>query len=257
MLESNKLSLHLGKTESILFGSKRKLKKVSKLNVACNGVQLEPKPSVKFLGAVLDQSMSGKTMGTSIVKKVNSGLKFLYRKSGFLHLKHRKLLCSALLQSRFDYAYNVYYRGLEKKIKTKLQTSQNKIVRYILGYDSRQHLTVNDFKKVKYLDIERRIEYLTLNTMYNVYHNTAPSYLCNFQKVSDVHSHITRNSELAYVIPHVKTQGSLSFMFNGAKLWNQLPVSIRTSENKDIFKSKSKSFLFNKMASAETSDFIY
>ena len=36
-LEDNKLSLHLGKTESILFGSKRKLKKVKDFSVTCNG----------------------------------------------------------------------------------------------------------------------------------------------------------------------------------------------------------------------------
>ncbi len=37
----NKLSLHLGKTESILFGSKKILKRVSKLNVTCNGFEIE------------------------------------------------------------------------------------------------------------------------------------------------------------------------------------------------------------------------
>ena len=256
-LESNKLSLHLCKTESILFGSKRKLKKVSKLNIVCNDVQLESKSSVKYLGATIDQNMSGKTMGTNVVKKVNSGLKFLYRKSGFLNFSHRKLLCSALLQCRFDYAYNVYYRGLEKSIKNKLQTAQNKTVRFILGYDNRHHLTVDDFRKVKYLDVDRRIEYLSLNLMYKVFNNTAPAYLCKFQKVSDVHSHNTRNSESSYVIPHVNTQGSLSFMYNGAKLWNKLPGSIKSSESKDVFKSKCKAYLFNKMSMAESSEFLY
>ena len=125
---------------------------MSKLNIICNDVLLESKSSVKYLDATIDQNLSGKSMGTSVVKKVNNGLKFLYRKSGFLNFNHRKLLCSALLQCRFDYAYNVYYRGLEKSIKTKLQTAQNKTVRYILGYDRCHHLTVNDFRKVKYLE---------------------------------------------------------------------------------------------------------
>ena len=35
-LIDNKLSLHLGKTECVLFGSKRKLKKVDKFQVTCN-----------------------------------------------------------------------------------------------------------------------------------------------------------------------------------------------------------------------------
>jgi hypothetical protein len=58
-LIDNKLSLHLGKTESILFGSKRKLSKASQLKIECYGHSLESKKSVKYLGIDLDQSLSG------------------------------------------------------------------------------------------------------------------------------------------------------------------------------------------------------
>ena len=200
--------------------------------------------------------MSGKTMGTSVIKKVNSGLKFLYRKSGFLNFRERKLLCSALLQSRFDYGYNVYYRGLAKCFKIKLQTAQNKIVRYILGYDSRHHLLCADFKKVKYLDINNRFDYLSLNMMYNIHNGLAPSYLCNFKKVTDVHSYFTRRSDMSYVIPEIKTQGSKTFMYNGAKAWNDLPNVIKDIDSKDVFKSKCKSYLFDKMQNVEVSDTV-
>ena len=115
------------------------------MNISCNNVPIEAKSNVKYLGVILDQDMSGETTGSKIVKKVNSGLKFLYRKSEFLNVKNRKLLCSAMLQSRFDYGYNVYYRGLREEVKTKLQTAQNKIIRFILRYDSQQHLYVKDF----------------------------------------------------------------------------------------------------------------
>ena len=65
-------------------------------------------------------------MGTNVVKKINSCLKFLYRNSGFLNFNHRKLLSIALLQCQFDYAYNVYYRGLEKSIKTNYKLLKTK-----------------------------------------------------------------------------------------------------------------------------------
>ena len=105
-LQANRLSLHLGKTESILFGSVRKLKTASKMKISCNNVEIEAKHSVKYLGVVLDQDMTGKTMGGNVVRKVNSVLKFLYRKSSFLKFRNRKLLCSALLESRFDYKHS-------------------------------------------------------------------------------------------------------------------------------------------------------
>ena len=256
-LDCNKLSLHLGKTESILFASKKILKRVSSLEIVCNDVKIEPKTNVKYLGAVIDQDMSGKTMCTSVIKKVNAGLKFLYRKSGYLNFHERKLLCSSLLQSRFDYGFNVFYRCVEKRLQLKLQTAQNKIVRFILGKDPRHHLMYTDFRKVKYLNVKTRIDYLTLNTMYNIFYGTAPSYLCVFKKVSDVHSYSTRRSNKSYVIPHVKSQGSKSFSFNGCKLWNNLPNNIKSELTKDGFKSKCKEFLFNRMLSEEESDFIY
>ena len=44
------------------------MKKVSELDITCNRAQLEAKSHVNYLGTVLDQDMSGKTMGTSIIK---------------------------------------------------------------------------------------------------------------------------------------------------------------------------------------------
>ena len=137
-LQANRLSLHLGKTESILFGSVRKLKKASKMKILCNNIEIEAKSSVKYLGVVFYQDMTGKTIGGNVVRKVNSVLNFLYRKSSFLKFRNRKLLCSALLQSSHDYGYNVFYRGLYSDMKVKFQTAQNKMIRFILGYDSRQ-----------------------------------------------------------------------------------------------------------------------
>ena len=74
--------------------------------------------------------------------------------------------------------------------------------------------------------------------------NILAPYLCNIQKVSDVPTHNTRISNMAYVIPNDNTQASRTFMFNGMKLWNELPVNIKCADNKDSFKSKCNAFLF-------------
>ena len=51
-LVGNKLSLHLGKTESILCGSKSRLKSQSNLRISCKGTNIESKEVVKYLGTV-------------------------------------------------------------------------------------------------------------------------------------------------------------------------------------------------------------
>ena len=62
-LIDNKLSLHLGKTECILFGSKKKLSKIQNFTISCNGQEIKSTSTVKYLGSFLDSDLSG----TSIV----------------------------------------------------------------------------------------------------------------------------------------------------------------------------------------------
>lgn len=48
-LVDNRLSLHLGKTESILFGPPRKLKNVTDLKILCDGHVIKGSDSVEIL----------------------------------------------------------------------------------------------------------------------------------------------------------------------------------------------------------------
>ena len=60
-LIDNKLSLHLGKTVYSV-GTKRKLSNCRNLNVSCNGINIESKTSVKYLGDSIDNCLSGDSM---------------------------------------------------------------------------------------------------------------------------------------------------------------------------------------------------
>ena len=65
---NNKLSLHLGKTESILFCFKSRLKPQSNFQISCKGKNIESKEAVKYLGTALE------TMAQSIIQKANPRL---------------------------------------------------------------------------------------------------------------------------------------------------------------------------------------
>ena len=130
-LIDNKLSLHLGETESLLFGSTRKLKQHKFLRISCNGIKVGGKEVVTYLGGQLDQDLSGKSMAQKIIHKANASLKFLYRKKMFLNQYCRKTVCMAMIQTRIDYASNLYYHGLPKFLQNRLQVVQNKMIRYV------------------------------------------------------------------------------------------------------------------------------
>jgi len=72
-LIDNKLSLHLGKTESILFGSPQKIKCIPSLEIICNNLDITCTTSVNYLGATLDQTLSFSEMAQSLLKNLMQG----------------------------------------------------------------------------------------------------------------------------------------------------------------------------------------
>ena len=88
-LIDNKLSLHLGKTKSILFGFKQKLKAQSSLYITCNNTTISSTRSVKYLCVTIDQHLFLNSMVISVIKKANARLKILYRKKRLLHTAYK------------------------------------------------------------------------------------------------------------------------------------------------------------------------
>ena len=86
---------------------------------------------------------------------------------------------------------------------------------------------------------------MSLNMMFNIFNNVAPSYMCEIDRIT--HSHNTRHSDSACVVPRVKGQGSKSFKFNGCKLWNELPTNVKNAQQKFRFKKECKTLLMTKM----------
>lgn len=80
-LYENKLLL--GKTESALFGNKFNLWKVDDLTVKVDDYVLVNRTSVSYLGCVLDNNLSGVSMGWNILGKVNARINFIVRYASF------------------------------------------------------------------------------------------------------------------------------------------------------------------------------
>lgn len=228
-LIDNKLSLHLGKTESILFGSKPRLRSRSNLKIECKGSAIEPKDKVKYLGAILEQTLTGESMVNSILQKANARLKFLYRKQKFLNLHTKKLLVMSLIQCHFDYACSFWYMGLSKLLKNRLQVTQNKIIRFVLKMDPRSHVGANEFKSLGWLPVSRRVEQIVLNHVFKIKSGKSADYMTeNFIQATSVHSYGTRFRESGcFSIPKVKGFGKKSFVYSGCILWNDLPNNIK------------------------------
>ena len=253
-LVDNRLSLHLGKTESILFGPKRKIKLNPNMKVVCNGKSISPRPTVKYLGVDLDQSLSGETMAGKVVNKVYARLRFLHRKGKYLDCDTRKLLASALIQCHYDYSCCFWYSSLTTATKSRLQISQNKLIRFTLNLPPRTHLNSEHFKALGWLPIHRRVDQLKLNHVYRVRDNKAPSYLNDyFAPTNHYHPHQTcfsRDSTL--VVPHHGTYGQHTL-----RVWNKASADVRKpSQSLDEFKKRVKDYMYDAMLREEGSEYV-
>ena len=79
----NSIHLREDKAKSIVFASRRKIKRVPKLIIKYKNIQIKQHSKVTYLGCILDETMSGESMVLKVTNKINSRLKFLYRKSKF------------------------------------------------------------------------------------------------------------------------------------------------------------------------------
>jgi len=91
--------------------------------------------------------------------------------------------------------------------------------------------------------------------MFNVYHKTAPNYLCrNFSSIN--HQHFTRRAAYNLFLPRPLNIDLFNFSFQGARLWNNLPVDVKRADSKTIFKRSVKTWLRAQAHANENNEFL-
>jgi len=101
----------------------------------------------------------------------------LYRNKQYLtqHTKH--FLVVSLIQCHYDYACCIWYKGLNKVLKTKLQTTQNKLIRFVLDLESRAHISKEHFELLNWLPVNSRGDHFTLCHDFKMKNGLSPQYM--------------------------------------------------------------------------------
>ena len=255
----NKLSIHFGedKTKSILFTSKNKIKKVGKLSINRGDIQIKQHSKVTYLGCVLDEDLSGESMATKVIGKINGRIKFLYRKNRFLDSSLRRLLCNALVQPHFDYACSAWYPNLTQNLSKKLQTTQNKCIRFCLQLGNRSHIGATEFKQINWLPINERFSQCVCSTIFKFFNNNCPAYM-NEMFSTQMQDNNTRNATLRLCQPYRKTnKGQKGLSYLGPSLWNKIDRECKSIANLNTFKHSIKINFFNQLVKKEGEIYRY
>ena len=181
--------------------------------------------------------MSGESMAHKVINKVNARLNFLHRKNKYLTLNLRRLLCNALIQLHLDYACSAWYPNLSKKLKNRIQTSQNKCICFCLQLDKMSHISQKEFKTINGLPIKERYNQCINSIAFKYFDNQCPHYLNEiFIKAPESSSSLGNSyQKLQQPFRKINTgQNALSFI--GSALWNKVPEEIKRTTNLNALK---------------------
>ena len=127
----------------------------------------------------------------------------------------------------------------------RLQMVQNSAARLLTSTKKHEHITPV-LAALHWLPIRSRINFKTLLIVYKSLHNLAPPYLSEI-----LHQHAPsralRSADLLLLeVPRArqKARGDRAFSVAGPRLWNALPLHIRSAQSLAVFKSLLKTHLF-------------
>ena len=161
-LTDNRLSLHIGKTESILFGSRRRLKSNGVFQVMCEGMPVMQVKCVNYLGVFLNDTLDGSSHAEHVIRKCGARISFLYRYASILNYSARKTLCTSLILPFLEYCSASWYNGLTQKLKMKLDVIQRRLIRFILLLHHQEHVGFPQYCSLSWLTVKDRVSFSNL-----------------------------------------------------------------------------------------------
>ena len=161
-----------------------------------------------------------------------------------LNQQTTEILVHSLVSSCLDYANSVL-AGVSKQLVQKLQRVQNAAARIVCQVSRACHITPV-LKKLHWLPVYKRIEFKLLLTTFKVLNGHSPSYLNELLEPYEPTRCLRSGQQRLLKVPPTKlrTFGDRAFCFIAPKLWNKLPIHLRTITSLEVFKHELKTHLF-------------
>ena len=137
-------------------------------------------------------------------------------------------LIHALISSRLDFC-NSLFCNLPQKEMIRMQRLQNRAASLLTYTKKTMHITPV-LHSLHWLPVHKRITFKTLLLVYRTLHKLASSYLQNTLNVYKPSRNIRSSTSQALQIPQIKHSwgNECAFSHVGPKIWNSLPMSLRT-----------------------------
>ena len=176
-MDQNRLKMNDDKTEFIMFASKRQLEKCETTSIDVNNTIVKCSPTIKYLGALLDQHWQLSQHITRKCRTAMTNLQMIKFLCPSLTQETAHMLVRGLVTSHLDYC-NVIFAGLPNVLLKTLQKVQNIAAKLVLGY-SKYDSSKMALNTLHWLPVKKRIDFKILSLVHKCLYGEAPENLKN------------------------------------------------------------------------------
>lgn len=243
-LSANFLKLNEVKTDALLMYSASARNPPERSPVDVGGVPIHPSDVVRNLGVLLDSHLTMDKQIRATCKRAYFHIRRIARIKRFLPTPAVKQLIHAFVISQLDYG-NALLAALPDARLEPLQRVQNSAARLITGSRKTDHISPH-LRALHWLPIRRRVDYKIAVLTFRCLHQSAPSYLSDLVHPYCPSRSLRSESLHQLVVPssRLKSFGDRSFSVFAPRLWNTLPLNIRSAQSLSQSKSLLKTYLF-------------
>lgn len=240
---SNLLTINIAKTNYIIFAAKNK-------NIgdftqpSINNEVINRKTAEKYLGIILDNSLNWKLHIDKIKNKITSLTGSLRNIVRCLPDKVRYLIYNSLVKPHIDYLIEVWGSAAKTNLST-VQTAQNKLIKVLFNYNVLTP-TTKLYKNTNIMNINQTYTYRTCILIRKIINRDIHTNI-NFTKKSSFLKITLRNANNLILRPPRTNYGKKTIIFEGAQIYNKLPVDIKDSQSMSTFKRLLKFHVMNKV----------
>lgn len=230
-LNSKNLLLNSSKSNFVSFSTKQARAKLSPTIFVENEI-LDQVEETKFLGLVIDDSLTWDEHVNLVIRKTSSGLYALRRMAQSCNMETLKSIYYALIHSHISYGICIY-GSTTKKNMDRILIQQKRALKIMFN--------LKQSDSVKQLFAE-----LKIFTVYSLYVYESIKFVFLHDKITirnTAHTYNTRSHRM--VEPHKLCFFEKKTTFKGNKFFDCLPQNIKQQTNVNRFLSLLKTFLFN------------
>ena len=226
-LQANKLHLNVGKTKYMIFSIRDN---PPDLNLAIGRSLIERTKVKKFLGIYIDDRITFAEHTNKISMKLSRGVGLLRKMKNVVPRNVLKQLFYAFIYSIFTYGITCYGSAYQNQT----QRVKNLILRAIKLVLNRDEITTQICKNERLFTFDMAYQYFCSINMYRVLelnnHDFLAAKILSFQTFHSYGTRLVHNQNLN--LPRVtRSKCHRSFIYNGIKIWNLLPLNIRIVQN--------------------------